>query len=79
MLDRCYRYRGGHGAMNKLSMGQGNLVRQVELMKELGARTQKSLPIELVDQSSTEPLPSSTSAHDAPLAVVVESTQSQTN
>lgn len=38
--------------MNKLSMGQGNLVRQVELMKELGARTQKSLPIELVDQSS---------------------------
>ncbi|MBP6699455.1 MAG: DNA recombination protein RmuC, partial [Flavobacteriales bacterium] len=30
-------------AMNKLSKGPGNLVRQVELIKELGAKTNKSI------------------------------------
>lgn len=42
------------GAMAKLSTGSGNLVRQVELIKELGARTKKSLPQELIDDQPTE-------------------------
>ena len=36
------------GAMNKLSSGQGNLVRQVEILREMGATTKKALPKELV-------------------------------
>ncbi|MEQ8907596.1 MAG: DNA recombination protein RmuC [Vicingaceae bacterium] len=39
-----------HGAFNKLSTGNGNLLRQAEMLKELGANTQKSLPKE-IDQS----------------------------
>jgi DNA recombination protein RmuC len=36
------------GAMNKLSTGKGNLVRQVEILKEMGASTNKSLPPDLL-------------------------------
>ncbi len=36
-------------AMKKLSEGRGNLVRQVELLKQLGLRTSKSLPQNLLD------------------------------
>lgn len=36
-----------HGAFNKLSTGNGNLLRQAEMLQELGANTQKSLPKEL--------------------------------
>ena len=36
-------------AMKKLSEGRGNLIRQVELLKELGVRTGKSLPRNLLD------------------------------
>jgi DNA recombination protein RmuC len=36
-------------AMNKLQSGPGNLVRQVEQLKELGARTSKSLSLEAID------------------------------
>ncbi|MHB1856078.1 MAG: DNA recombination protein RmuC [Acidobacteriaceae bacterium] len=38
-------------AMKKLSEGRGNLVRQVEMLKELGVRTTKSLPRTLLDRS----------------------------
>jgi DNA recombination protein RmuC len=38
--------------MNKLSIGNGNLVGQVEKLKQLGAKTQKSLPLDLTDRSS---------------------------
>jgi DNA recombination protein RmuC len=38
-------------AMKKLSEGRGNLVRQVEMLKELGVRTTKALPRNLVDRS----------------------------
>ncbi|MGO8719531.1 MAG: DNA recombination protein RmuC [Acidobacteriaceae bacterium] len=38
-------------AMKKLSEGRGNLVRQVEMLKELGVRTTKSLPRALLDRS----------------------------
>ena len=34
-------------ARNKLSDGKGNLVRQVEQLKELGAQTNKIIPKEL--------------------------------
>jgi DNA recombination protein RmuC len=36
-------------AMDKLSNGKGNLVKQVERLKEMGAKTGKSLPPELLD------------------------------
>lgn len=39
------------GAMNKLSEGTGNLVRRAEKIKELGAKTNKSLPQNLLDRT----------------------------
>jgi DNA recombination protein RmuC len=39
-------------AMKKLSEGRGNLVRQVEMLKELGIRTGKSLPQNLLDAAA---------------------------
>ena len=41
-------------AMKKLSEGRGNLVRQVEMLKQLGLRTSKSLPQNLVDAAADE-------------------------
>ena len=41
-------------AMKKLSEGRGNLVRQVEMLKELGVRTGKSLPRNLLDVAGVE-------------------------
>ena len=41
-------------AMKKLSEGRGNLLRQVEMLKELGIRTSKSLPRNLLDASAGE-------------------------
>jgi DNA recombination protein RmuC len=38
-VDQCYT-----GAMKKFSKGPGNLVRQVEMLKELGVKSSKSLP-----------------------------------
>ena len=38
-----------HAAYNKLSTGNGNLLRQTEMLKELGANTQKDLSKELSD------------------------------
>lgn len=43
-------------AMNKLSTGTGNVVRQAEMMKQLGLKTTKALPKELVEQT-VEALP----------------------
>ncbi len=42
-----------HKALGKLSEGPGNLVRQVEELKELGARTSKAIPPQLVERSGT--------------------------
>lgn len=44
-------------AMKKLSQGRGNLVRQAEMLKELGVRSTKQLPRALVDASESESLP----------------------
>jgi DNA recombination protein RmuC len=41
-------------AMKKLSEGRGNLVRQVEMLKQLGIRTSKSLPQNLLDGARVE-------------------------
>ena len=41
-------------AMKKLSEGRGNLVRQVEMLKQLGIRTSKSLPQNLLDTATAE-------------------------
>jgi DNA recombination protein RmuC len=41
-------------AMKKLSEGRGNLIRQVEMLKELGVRTGKSLPRNLLEAAGVE-------------------------
>lgn len=38
-----------HGAMNKLSIGKGNIVGQVAQLKDMGAKASKSLPKHLLD------------------------------
>jgi DNA recombination protein RmuC len=44
-------------AMKKLSEGRGNLVRQVEMLKQLGLRTSKALPQNLLDAAADEDEP----------------------
>ena len=41
-------------AMEKLSSGPGNLVKQVELLKKAGVRTNKQLPVKLLDASGLD-------------------------
>jgi DNA recombination protein RmuC len=41
--------------MNKLTEGKGNLVKKVEQLKNLGARTTKSLDNNLVREAEEEP------------------------
>ena len=41
-------------AMKKLSEGRGNLLRQVEMLKQLGIRTSKSLPQSLLDSAAID-------------------------
>ena len=36
-------------SLGKLKTGRGNLIRQVEMIKELGARSSKSLPYDAVE------------------------------
>lgn len=48
-VDQCYT-----GAMKKLADGPGNLVRQVEMLKQLGVRASKSLPKSLLDSAGVE-------------------------
>jgi DNA recombination protein RmuC len=45
------------GAMKRLSSGSGNLIRQIAQLKELGARTSKSIPSELLDLEKPDTLP----------------------
>ena len=45
-----------HGAMGKLSEGKGNIVRQVEQLKGLGAKTTKAIPSLLLEESAPEAL-----------------------
>ena len=41
-------------AMNKLSEGKGNLIRRVEKLKILGAKTQKSLPEKILEKAKED-------------------------
>jgi len=41
-------------AMRKLSEGRGNLIRQVEMLKQLGVRTSKQMPRGLLDNAGVE-------------------------
>ena len=41
-------------AMRKLADGRGNLIRQVELLKKLGLRTNKSIPRNLLDRAEVD-------------------------
>jgi DNA recombination protein RmuC len=41
-------------ALSKLSMGPGNVVRQIETLKEMGAKTTKAIPIALLGDDSAE-------------------------
>jgi DNA recombination protein RmuC len=49
--------RSFEGARNKLTGGTGNLVRQAEMLKELGAKTDKSLPPGLVEEGGSGDTP----------------------
>ena len=40
--------------MKKLTEGRGNLIRQVELLKQLGIRTSKQMPRGLLDDAEVE-------------------------
>ena len=40
------------GAINKLSTGRGNLIRQAEMLKKLGVKPNKALPTPLVEQAT---------------------------
>lgn len=42
------------GAMKKLADGRGNLIRQVEMLKKLGLRTNKSIPRNLLDRADVD-------------------------
>jgi DNA recombination protein RmuC len=41
-------------AMKKLADGRGNLIRQVELLKKLGIRSNKSIPRALLDRADVD-------------------------
>ncbi len=41
-------------AMKKLADGRGNLIRQVEMLKKLGLRTNKSIPRKLLDRADVD-------------------------
>ena len=40
--------------MKKLVDGRGNLIRQVEMLKKLGIRTNKSIPKNLLDRADVD-------------------------
>jgi len=58
IADQSYQ-----NAMNKLSTGSGNLIRQTEMLKKAGIRTSKHLPTKLLDASGLD------SAEQAELAL----------
>jgi DNA recombination protein RmuC len=40
--------------MNKLVEGRGNIIKKVENLKKLGAKTKKNLPSKLIDRAISE-------------------------
>ena len=45
-----------HGAMNKLTEGQGNIVTRIEKLKKMGAKAKKSIPEKLLNKASENDL-----------------------
>lgn len=43
-----------HGAMNKLTNGQGNIVTRIEKLKKMGAKAKKSIPEKLLNKAQEE-------------------------
>ena len=41
-------------AHNKFSLGRGNVIRQAELLREMGVKPSKTLPANLVEAASTD-------------------------
>ncbi|MBT4116579.1 MAG: DNA recombination protein RmuC, partial [Rhodospirillaceae bacterium] len=41
-------------ALNKLSIGRGNIVRQIEQLKDMGAKTSKSMPEDLLEDAAQD-------------------------
>jgi DNA recombination protein RmuC len=59
--DRLEQARTSYGvALNRLSTGKGNVIRQAEMLKSLGVKPKKSLPVELIAASAED-------AEDLPL------------
>jgi DNA recombination protein RmuC len=56
--DRLEQAKTSYGlALNKLSTGKGNVIRQAEMLKSLGVKPKKNLPTDLLDASAEdEPL-----------------------
>ena len=56
--DRLEQAKASYGlALNKLSNGKGNVIRQAEMLKSLGVKPKKNLPTDLLDASAEdEPL-----------------------
>jgi len=56
LIGDCLRKTDKHygEAMKKLADGRGNLIRQVEMLKELGLRTNKSIPKNLLDRADVD-------------------------
>jgi DNA recombination protein RmuC len=44
-----------HAAMNKLTDGKGNLIRRVEILRELGAKTSKTIDEQLLQEANITP------------------------
>ena len=44
------------GAYNKFTGGRGNVIRQAEMLKELGVKPTKQFPQNLIDSALDEPL-----------------------
>ena len=44
------------GAYNKFTGGRGNVIRQAEMLKELGVKPSRQLPQNLIDSALDEPL-----------------------
>ncbi|HUX44057.1 MAG TPA: DNA recombination protein RmuC [Terracidiphilus sp.] len=60
-------------AMKKLSEGRGNLIRQVEMLKQLGIRSSKAIPRNLLEAADVEADPESDTEREAlSLAAAIE-------
>jgi DNA recombination protein RmuC len=53
--ERLDQAKSSYGlALNKLSNGKGNVIRQAEMLKSLGVKPKKNLPTDLLDVSAEE-------------------------